>query len=124
MNELLNSDLEQGLVEDQAQPALRLSNVVRRYREGEGHLEILRGAEASLWPGQAVALVAPSGAGKSTLLHIAGLLERPDGGEVEIEGRPTSAMKDGERTACGARKSASSTRCIICCRNSPRWKMS
>ena len=45
-----------------------------------------------------VALVAPSGAGKSTLLHVAGLLERPDGGEVSLNGRPTSAMGDGERT--------------------------
>ena len=80
-------------------PVLRLNKVVRRYREGDGFLEILRGAETALWPGQAVALVAPSGAGKSTLLHIAGLLEKPDGGEVTIEGRPTSSMKDRERTS-------------------------
>jgi lipoprotein-releasing system ATP-binding protein len=88
---------------EQPRPILRLSRVVRRYREGDGFLEILRGAETSLWPGQAVALVAPSGAGKSTLLHIAGLLEKPDGGEVEIEGRPTSGMADRHRT--GLRRS-------------------
>jgi lipoprotein-releasing system ATP-binding protein len=80
-------------------PILRLNSVVRRYPEGDGFLEILRGAETSLWPGQAVALVAPSGAGKSTLLHIAGLLEKPDSGEVEIEGRPTSGMADRLRTS-------------------------
>jgi lipoprotein-releasing system ATP-binding protein len=84
---------------EQPQPILRLDNVVRRYPEGDGFLEILRGAETSLWPGQAVALVAPSGAGKSTLLHIAGLLEKPDGGEVEIEGRATSGMADRHRTS-------------------------
>ena len=84
---------------DLVQPVLRLQNVVRRYHEGDGFLEILRGVEGALWPGQAVALVAPSGAGKSTLLHIAGLLEKPDGGEIEIDGRPTSGMKDRERTS-------------------------
>jgi lipoprotein-releasing system ATP-binding protein len=45
-----------------------------------------------------VALVAPSGTGKSTLLHVAGLLERPDGGEVFVGNRPTVAMSDAERT--------------------------
>jgi lipoprotein-releasing system ATP-binding protein len=80
-------------------PILRLTRVVRRYREGDGFLEILRGADGALWPGQAVALVAPSGAGKSTLLHIAGLLEKADGGEVEIDSLPTSGMSDKQRTA-------------------------
>jgi lipoprotein-releasing system ATP-binding protein len=80
-------------------PILKLSRVVRRYPEGDGFLEILRGADVTLWPGQSVALVAPSGAGKSTLLHIAGLLEKADSGEVEIDGRPTSGMNDSQRTA-------------------------
>jgi len=44
-------------------------------------------------------LVAPSGAGKSTLLHLAGLLEKPDGGSVVIEGRDAGALADAERTA-------------------------
>jgi lipoprotein-releasing system ATP-binding protein len=80
-------------------PTLRLEGVVRRYREGDGYLEILRGVDGALWPHQAVALVAPSGVGKSTLLHIAGLLERPDGGEVVIDGLPTSTLSDSQRTA-------------------------
>jgi len=84
---------------DALQPALVLNKVVRRYREGDSYLEILRGADVTLWPGQAVALVAPSGAGKSTLLHVAGLLEQPDDGEVEIEGLRTAGMADRERTA-------------------------
>ena len=65
---------------------LVLSGVCRAFREGEGQLEILRDANLALNPGELVALVAPSGAGKSTLLHIAGLLERPDSGEVLIGG--------------------------------------
>lgn len=80
-------------------PVLTLSGVTRRYTEGDGFLDILRGVNGQLWPGQAVALVAPSGAGKSTLLHIAGLLERPDGGAVAIDGWDASGLDDGARTA-------------------------
>ncbi len=79
-------------------PALLLHAIERRYVQGEAPLEILRGAELSLWPGQSVALIAPSGAGKSTLLHIAGLLEHPDGGEVYVDGVATSHLPDAERT--------------------------
>jgi lipoprotein-releasing system ATP-binding protein len=79
-------------------PALFFAQVERRYAQAEGALEILRGTDLAIWPGELVALVAPSGAGKSTLLHLAGLLERPDGGEVYIGGRPTAGMADAERT--------------------------
>jgi lipoprotein-releasing system ATP-binding protein len=72
--------------------------VTRRFRQGNATLEILRGANLSVWPGESVALIAPSGAGKSTLLQIAGLLEFPDGGEVFIGGRPTTGLPDSERT--------------------------
>ncbi len=79
--------------------ALALRSVERRYHQGETTLAILRGVDLALWPGQSVALVAPSGVGKSTLLHVAGLLERPDAGEVLIDGEPTAAMPDAARTA-------------------------
>jgi lipoprotein-releasing system ATP-binding protein len=78
--------------------ALGLTGVIHAYREGEGRLEILKGAELSIAAGEMVALVAPSGAGKSTLLHIAGLLERPEAGEVRIAGTPCGGLPDGERT--------------------------
>jgi lipoprotein-releasing system ATP-binding protein len=79
-------------------PVLFLHAVERRYRQGEDTLEILKGAELAVWPGQSVALIAPSGAGKSTLLHIAGLLEQPDAGEVFIDEVATSTLPDHERT--------------------------
>jgi lipoprotein-releasing system ATP-binding protein len=72
--------------------------VQRRYAQAEGALEILRGADLAIWPGEIVALVAPSGTGKSTLLHVAGLLEKPDGGEVYVGAEPTAFMDDAERT--------------------------
>jgi lipoprotein-releasing system ATP-binding protein len=77
---------------------LELSKVARRYRQGQSFLEILRDAELAIAPGEVVALVAPSGTGKSTLLHVAGLLEKPDGGEVYVNGAPTSGMDDAGRT--------------------------
>jgi lipoprotein-releasing system ATP-binding protein len=79
-------------------PAIFLQAVERRYHQGETTLEILNHADFAVWPGQSVALIGPSGAGKSTLLHIAGLLEHADGGEVFIEGIPTSTLSDAERT--------------------------
>ena len=60
---------------------------------------MLRGVDLTLRAGEIVALVAPSGAGKSTLLHLAGLLERPDGGRVMIEGRDAGTLADAARTA-------------------------
>ena len=80
-------------------PALCLEKLERRYDQAGSPLEILRGADFCLWAGQSVALVAPSGAGKSTLLHIAGLLEKPDAGEVFIAGEATVGMSDAARTA-------------------------
>jgi lipoprotein-releasing system ATP-binding protein len=80
-------------------PAFELRQVERIFRQAGGTLPVLRGATLALRPGEMVALVGPSGAGKSTLLHIAGLLERPDGGEVVIAGRPCGKMSDSERTA-------------------------
>jgi lipoprotein-releasing system ATP-binding protein len=78
---------------------LRLEAIERRYGRGETTIDVLHGVELSLKAGESVALIAPSGAGKSTLLHIAGLLERPDGGEVHVGGHATSTMNDDSRTA-------------------------
>ena len=79
--------------------ALALTEVGRTYGTGAGALPVLRGANLSLASGEMVALVAPSGAGKSTLLQLAGLLERPDAGDVLIGGMATSALNDEGRTS-------------------------
>lgn len=80
-------------------PVLQLDKIERRYEQGATSLTVLLGADFALFPGQSVALVAPSGAGKSTLLHIAGLLERPNAGEVVVAGQKTTHMPDAARTA-------------------------
>ena len=81
-----------------SEPALVADAIRRTFVQGAVRLDVLRGASLSLAAGEIVALVGPSGAGKSTLLHIAGLLERPDGGEVVIGGTPCGKLGDGERT--------------------------
>jgi len=77
---------------------LVLRDIQRVYKTGDEALAVLKGASLSLAAGEIVALVAPSGSGKSTLLHLAGLLERPDGGAVVIDGRDTVALNDTART--------------------------
>jgi lipoprotein-releasing system ATP-binding protein len=80
-------------------PPLVLRDVRRTFVQGDRRLEVLRGADLELRTGEIVALVGQSGSGKSTLLHIAGLLERPDGGAIVIDGRSTGLLGDRERTA-------------------------
>ena len=81
-----------------AAPTLEMRQVVRTYQQAGAPLPVLRGLSLTIAPGEIVALVGPSGAGKSTLLHLAGLLERPDGGAVLLNGVDCSRMSDLERT--------------------------
>ncbi|WP_170325781.1 ABC transporter ATP-binding protein [Ruegeria arenilitoris] len=79
---------------------MRLNGLTKTYLKGTpGEVQVLRGADLELRTGEAVALVAPSGAGKSTLLHIAGLLDTPDEGSVEIAGQNVTGKGDRTRTA-------------------------
>jgi lipoprotein-releasing system ATP-binding protein len=82
---------------------LSLTDIRRHFGEGEQRLDVLTGANLSLYEGQAVALIAPSGAGKSTLLHIAGLLEKPDDGTIVIGGDLIQGLKDSALTAIRGR---------------------
>jgi lipoprotein-releasing system ATP-binding protein len=82
-----------------APPVLALAGVVRGYVTTAGTLTVLNGIDLTVKSGELVALVAPSGVGKSTLLHVAGLLEKPDAGEVRINGRVASRLNDLARTA-------------------------
>jgi lipoprotein-releasing system ATP-binding protein len=78
---------------------LSLRDIKRTFVQGDRRLEVLQGVSLDLRPGEIVALVGQSGSGKSTLLHIAGLLERPDEGDIIVDGKSAGAANDRERTA-------------------------
>src|SRR5208282_5150344 len=78
--------------------ALELRGVRRVFKQAGTELCVLNGVDLALQPGEVVALVGPSGAGKSTLLHVAGLLERPDGGKLLIGGEDCGGLSDQQRT--------------------------
>ena len=82
--------------------ALKLSGITKGYNLGvPTEVQVLNGVDFTLGTGEVVAMVAPSGAGKSTLLHIAGLLDVPDKGSVEIGGY---AVGSGDRARTRLRR--------------------
>lgn len=84
---------------DNKMPILSVRNLHRSFKAGDTTLDVLAGAELDIYPGEMVGLIGPSGSGKSTLLHAAGLLEKPNAGEVYIGGRECLSLSDNERTA-------------------------
>ncbi len=79
---------------------LQVADLAKSYNAGKpNEVRVLQGVSLDVKPGEVVALVAPSGAGKSTLLHIAGLLDTPDQGTVQIEGTDMTRLSDRKRTA-------------------------
>ena len=80
-------------------PILKLDRISKSYNIGRpNQVTVLRSCNLQIEPGQVVSLVAPSGAGKSTLLHIAGLLDTPDEGELNIIGKKMAHAGDKQRT--------------------------
>lgn len=80
-------------------PILSVRNLHRSYKSGPKTLHVMTGADIDIYPGEMVGLIGPSGSGKSTLLHAAGLLEKPNAGEVFINGRECLKLPDDQRTA-------------------------
>jgi len=81
-----------------SEASLKLDGITRTFVQGAAKLDVLRGVDFAIYPGEIVALVGPSGTGKSTLLHIAGLLERPTKGRVLIGGQSAGDLSDSVRT--------------------------
>jgi len=82
--------------------SIELRGVDKSFREGSGsdagERVVLRGANLSVAPGEAVVLIGRSGSGKSTLLNILGGLDAPSAGEVLVEGVSLTAISEKERT--------------------------
>jgi len=82
---------------DRVQPVLRARAVEKSYREGGLAVDVLRGADLDVAPGEVIAVVGASGSGKSTLLHVFGGLDAADRGQVMIEGRDVAQLGEVER---------------------------
>jgi putative ABC transport system ATP-binding protein len=76
-------------------PALRLEGVSRAFRQGDATVRALDGVTLTLERGEFVAVAGPSGSGKTTLLNVAGGLDRPDAGRVEIGGQDLAGLSPG-----------------------------
>ena len=83
--------------------ALELTGVRRTFAQGDTRLPVLRQIDLAVTEGETVALIGPSGSGKTTLLQIAGLLDRPDAGEVRICGESAAGLSDKRLSAMRAR---------------------
>lgn len=80
-------------------PVLELASIKKSFSKGSSNkIEVLKGVNLQLFPGEIVALVAPSGAGKSTLLQIAGLLDKPLNGKIFIDGQEIQNESDNQLT--------------------------
>jgi lipoprotein-releasing system ATP-binding protein len=77
---------------------VRTAGLHKSYRDGVRRVEVLRGIDMAVEPGEMVAVLGPSGSGKSTLLHLLGGLDRPDSGTVEVAGQILSTLS-GARIA-------------------------
>jgi ABC-type lipoprotein export system ATPase subunit len=78
-------------------PALELRGIHHAYERAGSRIEVLRGIDLQVEPGEVIAVVGRSGSGKSTLLHVAGGLVTPDRGEVVVGGVAVAAGSAAER---------------------------
>ncbi|MEM9160293.1 MAG: ABC transporter ATP-binding protein [Verrucomicrobiota bacterium] len=79
--------------------ALRLNGVVKRYRSGDGELEVLKGISFEVARGEVVSIIGPSGSGKTTLLGICAGLDVPSEGSVFVDGVCIDDLSEDDRAA-------------------------
>jgi len=78
-------------------PVLACSNLTKHFQQGDTRVEVLRGIDLEIHPGERVAIVGASGSGKTTLLQLLGGLDLPTSGTVSIAGQRISELSDKER---------------------------
>jgi lipoprotein-releasing system ATP-binding protein len=85
-----------------AEPLVLVEGVTKTFGR-EVVTKVLHGIDLELFPAEFTALVGPSGSGKSTLLNLLGLLDRPTSGRILLQGRDTTGLEEGERSALRGR---------------------
>ncbi|MEM6602995.1 MAG: ABC transporter ATP-binding protein [Pseudomonadota bacterium] len=83
---------------------LQLENITHGYQQGEKTVDVLQDMSFTLHAGEICALTGPSGSGKSTLLQLAGLLEKPQKGQVLIDGTDCTAFDDNQKSSFRSQK--------------------
>jgi lipoprotein-releasing system ATP-binding protein len=92
------SEISQTPGRDAATPVLQTRGLKRSFTQADVTIEVLRGVDLDVQPGEIVALLGPSGSGKSTLLQAVGLLEGGFQGSIRINGKEASDLDDDGRT--------------------------
>ncbi len=80
-------------------PVVKLNGLTRSFEQGGVTIDVLRGIDLAIEPGEIVALLGPSGSGKSTMLQAIGLLEGGFGGRIAIAGVDATTLNANGRTA-------------------------
>jgi putative ABC transport system ATP-binding protein len=75
---------------------IRLTGIERIFRVGGEEVHALRGVSLEVAQGEYLSIMGPSGSGKSTLLNVLGLLDRPNAGRYELNGRDVTGLTDDE----------------------------
>jgi len=83
---------------DQSLPVLQCINLQKRFTEGGMNVDVLRGINFEVTPGERIAIIGSSGQGKSTLLHLLGGLDSASGGEVQVQGRNMMQLSERQRS--------------------------
>lgn len=83
---------------------IQLQDIFKVYSLGERKVEVLRGLNLSVKPGEMVAIMGPSGSGKTTLLNIIGCLDRPTSGSYNLDGKEVSRLGSAELSTVRGRK--------------------
>ena len=104
-------------------PIAQLRGVTRSFEQGGQRIEVLRGVDLTIQPGEIVALLGPSGSGKSTMLQAVGLLEGGFEGSIAIAGTRAEHLAGDERTLCDAITLVLCINSTICSRILMRVKM-